>query len=104
MESKTTRKVRWSLRYLDKGCNTTNPTPDVALVPIPKPWSEPMRCMRLLKSVGGEDMDAPAIGKYSYVCALHWQGGQGPKIDEPDPNSSSLQKMYVSIHYFHLLL
>jgi len=90
------QRRKYSYKCLVKGCQSTNLS-QVVMVSHPKPLKDPMKCMRWLKNMEREDMDASCIKKNTYICGLHWVGGKGPSVEFPDPTIVSPQVICCDI-------
>ncbi|XP_041858672.1 uncharacterized protein LOC121650918 [Melanotaenia boesemani] len=57
----------------------------VFFIPFPKPGREPEKCQRWVRACKREGFTEKNVTKDTYICSLHFLGGKGPTIDDPDP-------------------
>lgn len=52
---------------------------------FPKPTKEKEKCQRWVHNCGRGDFSIKNVNKDTYICSLHFVGGNGPTDENPDP-------------------
>ena len=52
---------------------------------FPKPNKEKEKCLRWVNNCGRRDFGIKNVNKDTYICSLHFVGGNGPTKENPDP-------------------
>lgn len=82
-------------------CNNDTRYPErvenVRFIPFPKPKTNSAKCLRWIKACGRphNQLNVSKIDRHKFVCSKHFEGGDGPSLDFPDPLSadgSSVQR------------
>uniref|UniRef100_A0A8C6SJG8 THAP-type domain-containing protein n=2 Tax=Neogobius melanostomus TaxID=47308 RepID=A0A8C6SJG8_9GOBI len=57
----------------------------VVFIPFPKPRRALEKCERWVRACKREGFKAENVTKDTYICSLHFVGGKGPTLENPDP-------------------
>lgn len=67
----------------------------VFFIPFPKPRRYPEKCQRWLRACRREGFTVKNVTKDTYICSLHFVGGKGPTIENPDPIPATATSVQV---------
>ena len=65
---------------------------DVFFIPFPKKKYNMEICKRWIRLCGREDFNVEKVTRNTYICSMHFVGGNGPTADHPDPFSANQTK------------
>ena len=57
----------------------------VWFIPFPKPDTQLEKCMIWVSACGRENFTVEDVNKHTYICSLHFVGGNGPSNEHPHP-------------------
>ncbi|XP_060578712.1 uncharacterized protein LOC132735740 [Ruditapes philippinarum] len=83
-------------------CNSDSRYPDrpgienVFFIRFPQNKREPEKCIRWANACSRRDFDASRVRKDTYICSLHFVGGNGPSEDHPDPLPANATKYDIA--------
>ena len=64
---------------------------NVFFIPFPKKKYNLEVSKRWIRLCGREDFNLEKVTRNTYICSMHFVGGNGPTDDHPDPFSASRQ-------------
>ena len=57
----------------------------VWFIPFPKPDTQLEKCIIWVSACGRENFTVEDVNKHTYICSLHFVGGNGPSNEHPHP-------------------
>ena len=69
---------------------------NVFFISFPKPSRDLQKCRRWIQSCRRDNFGIENVTKDTYICSLHFVGGNGPTDDNPDPIPATVTPEQVS--------